>query len=297
MDHNLVAKRAFEQGVKFARKNGSDGLLVPPRLAKDGPGDGGAPRVAVCVTTGDTVTSNFAIALAALEYMMGQLKLPFFLFNMKNEHGPTNRNAAIDCAMNHECSWCLLLGPTLTFPPNLLARLLNLAMEHKVDVIGVASANRAQPHNNTALAKPGNEPVGSVATLVEVGAMAPGCLLIHLPTTLAKMKMPYFRNPSIEDGAPIPPEYADVLAPGAAPCIIDDTVYFCLEARRLGCRVMMDTQLSVEIVNWGEAGYKLTGAEDPKAPQYNIVELGTMPTAGNPAAPASDATPAIVVPE
>lgn len=298
MDRNQIAKRAFEQGVQFARKNGDNGLLVPPRFASKGPGgDGGPPKVAVCMTTGDTVTVNFAIALGALEYMMGSLKMPFYLFSFKNEHGPTTRNSAIEAAMNHECPWVFLLGPKLTFPPNILPRMLNLAMEHHIDVLGVATANRAQPHNNTALAKPGTGEVQSFATAIEVGSVPAACLLIHLPTTLEKMKRPYFRNPSIEEGAPIPEEYAGVLEPGATPCIIDDSVYFCLEAQRHGCRVMMDTALSVEVVNWGEAGFKLTGTEDPAAPQYEMVELGAMPTAGRPANEPTDPATRIEVPK
>lgn len=285
MDRNELAKKAFSQGAAFARKNGNAGLLVPPHMAGKGGPEGGLPRVAVAVCTGDTINSNTAIALGAMQYMMGHLKMPFFLFNFKDDHGATMRNAAINVAMNHECPWLFLVGQNLTFPPNVLPRLLNLALEHKIDVIGVASANRRVPHGNTAIQKPNATEVQSAGTAVEVGGMKPSCLLIHLPTALEKLKRPYFRNPSIEEGEPIPEEYSGVLPPGAVPCIIDDTVYFCLAAQRAGCRVMMDTALSIEVVNWGEAGFKLTGSDEPDAPQFKMVELGQAPTKMAPTEP------------
>lgn len=281
MDRNAIARAAFQQGANFVRQNGDKGLIVPPRLATGGDDDG-IPKIAVCIVEGGAFSANFGIALAALQYMMGQLKLPFYLFHFKEDSPASARNAAIDAAMNHECGWAFLLNTKVSFPPQALPRLLTLAMEHKIDVLGIATANGAHPHNNVAIAKPGDEPVASMGTAVEVGAVAPTCVLIRLTTALKDMKRPYFRNPVIEEGEEIPAQYADVLPKGAAPCIIDDTAYFCLEARRHGARVMMDTALSVECVNWGEAGWKLTGSEDPDAPQFEMVELGAMPTRGAP---------------
>lgn len=274
MDRNQIARSAFQQGANFARKSGNGSLLVPPRLAKDGGGDERAD-VGVAICSDESVPVNFAVALCAMEYMLGRLGLGFYLFNQRGDYPAARRNAAIETARGANCNWILLLDPNVSFPPNALSVLLNQAYAHKLDVIGPTHARRAHPHDNLALGSPEqSETVGEVA---EVAILPASFLLIRM-AALEGLKRPYFRNVTIEESAPVPDEFKALGIPDGEPRIIDDAVYFCTAMRAAGKKVWLHPALSVEMVAWGESGWKLTGTDDPAAPQVQQVELGNMPT-------------------
>lgn len=270
MDRNEIARRAFKAGTQFAHKNGHDGLLVPPRLAA--PGGDENRRIAACVCSTDAIPSNFAMAFAAMQYLSGRQELPFVLCNMKGGNATVSRNAAIEQAQANGCGWVLLMDPTVTFPANAMARLYNGAQEHKLDVVGATIANRAYPHANMAGGEDGLRPT-TVDIFVEVAILPPALMLIRLEA-LKALKRPYFRSIAIEEGELLPAEYAKLGIPAGVPLTLEDHVYFCTAARRAGLKVMVDIQLSAEVVSWGEVGFHLSGNPDENQPQYDQVELG-----------------------
>lgn len=261
VDRNEIARRAFQAG---ARLNGS-GVIVPDRLAQQRGGPG-APAVGVAIPSTDQVDATFSMALAAMQYMIGRMGLPFYLFGMKGDVPAVNRNSAIEQARSHDCEWLLMLDPKVTFPPNGLARLLQAAMTHHFDIVGATSCNRAQPHNNLATGLETGP--ATVDQFVEVARLPMSFTLLHVPAILA-LKRPLFRYQTIEEGE------------AGGPLVVDDASGFCDAARAAGLKVWLDVQLSTQVVSWGDCGYRLTGADDPAAPQYERIELG-MPKAEPP---------------
>jgi hypothetical protein len=279
MDRNAIARNAFKQGLNFARKNGNGSLLVPDRLAKTGGNE--QPNVGVAICSEDTVPVNFAVALGAMEYMLGRLGLGFYLFNQRGDLPAANRNSAIEAARASNCNWVLLLNQHLSFPPNALPMLLNQAYEHNLDIIGPTHARRVYPHDNLALAAPGD--TATVGEVVEVAILPASFLLIRL-SALEGLKRPYFRNLVIEEGEPVPELYKPLGIPDGEPRIIDDTVYFCTTMRAAGRKVWLHPALSTQMVAWNESGWKLTGTDDPNAPQFEQIELGAIATQASEAA-------------
>lgn len=270
MDRNEIARRAAHLGAAFGRKNGSE-VLVPERLAQQGGGGEGGVAVAV-IAHGDTVGTNFAMALAATEFMLGRLGLNFIMINRKGDVPAENRNIAIDQAIAAKAAYVLLLDANVTFPPTALPRLLTLAREHGADILGPTVCRREHPHDNLALPIDGEQTV-TIGNLVEVRALPAAFMLIKLEA-LKKMKRPYFRYPVVEEGWSIPNDWRQPGMEDGKPYTVSDSVYFGEAARRAGLKIWLDTELSCYMVQWGEAGYQLTGAESPEAPQYRIVEAG-----------------------
>lgn len=293
MDRNEIARRAAAVGAQFARKNGS-GVMVPERLADGGGGAEGGLAVAI-IARGDQVSTNFAMAIAATEYMLGRLGVNFFLINRKGPVPAENRNVAIQQAQSAKAAYVALIDADTTFPPTALPRLLSLAREHGADILGPTVPRREHPHENMALPKEGPQTL-TIGNLVEVRAL-PGALLLIKLSALEKMKRPYFRYPVIEERSSITHDWRQEGMVEGEPYTISDMVYFCEVARRHGLKVWLDAELSSYMVTWGEAGFQLTGAEDPNAAQYRILEAGQInpldaaQQAANEAKPAADAGP------
>lgn len=281
MDRNQIARNAFQQGQKFARINGNkNGLLVPDRLSTAPGADNN--NIAVALTTGDHVPHQHVIAFGAMEYMIGRLGLNFFLLSARGDIPAERRNSAVKSAQDLKAGWVLLLDHHVSFQPNSLPRLWNMAQEHKLDIVGATCAKRTHPHNNPAIGL--DTPAQSLGGVVEVKVLPVVMMLIRL-SALEKLRQPYFRYGTIQDNE-TDGEYGI-----QGPALIDDSLMFCSAARAAGLKVFLDVELSLTIMNWGEKGYVLTGSDDPAAPQYSEIDLGEQRTTAAEQAPADGACP------
>jgi hypothetical protein len=188
--------------------------------------------------------------------MVGRMGFAFFLCSMRGDIPAVNRNNAIEWAKAQGCAWLLLLDVKLTFPPNALPRLLEVANNKALDIVGVTYAQNVMPHANMAIPLPGE--TATIEHLCEVAALPPGFLLLRL-AALEKMQRPYFRYPPMTDGINLFPDHE----------------YFCELARAAGLKIWLDVELSQFMVHWGDCGYRLTGSpsENPDD-RYERVELG-----------------------
>jgi hypothetical protein len=216
------------------------------------------PRVAIAVPSSDQVHANFAMALAACLYANGIRRQPVALINTKGSAIHKNRDNAVLEARRLECDHILFLDSDITFPPDALQRLL----AHGKPIVGATYARRTAPHAN--LAKPKDGQGADVSGLTEVDALPTGHLLIEL-AVFVQMKRPWFRFVAIEEGA--------VLHGIPGPETLGEDYGFCEAARALGYAIWMDTDLSFDLVHWGECGWKLREGAAPAGDPLPFAEM------------------------
>lgn len=231
--------------------------ILLPRAANDATSRRRKP-VALAVPSHDHLHANFAMALASLMFYCGLKDIPVGLVNAKGSLVQKNRNNAVAWAQANDCEAILFVDSDLTFPPQVLERLL----AHERDIVGATYARRTPPHSN--LAKPKGGRAGVVNGLVEVDALPTGCLLIRMGV-FEKLVRPYFRCGAVAEG-----ETWEGLS---GPMDTGEDYNFCIAARRAGFSIWMDTELSFELVHWGEIGYRLAEGDAADASRFETVEL------------------------
>lgn len=233
---------------------------APEIIVTDPTVDRGAPvRVCIAVPSTDHVHANFAMnALAPLLYGLGIRRTPIALVNTKGSLVAKNRDNAVLAAQGYKCEWLLFLDSDITFPADALERLL----AHDKDIVGATYARRTPPHSN--LAKPKDGAPATVSGLVEVDALPTGCLLIRM-SVFEKLRRPYFRCGALEEG-----ERIDDIE---GPATLGEDYNFCRDAKAAGFGIWMDTELSFELVHWGEMGFRLADGQAADAPRFEQVEL------------------------
>lgn len=236
-------------------------IITPESAAKSA---GRPTRVALAVPSCDHVHANFAMAFAALTYGCGLRGIQMALVNTKGSMLPKNRDNAVMEARKYECDWILFLDSDMTFPPTAIHRLL----AHDRDIVGATYARRSIPHDN--LAKPKDQQGAVVQGLVEVDGLPTGCLLIRM-SVFDKLARPYFRYRAIEEG--------EVYNGVPGPTTLGEDYGFCEAAKAAGFSIWMDTELSFDLVHWGEAGFRIKDADPakPEEPGYEIIELQGTP--------------------
>ena len=239
-----------------------------------------APKIGIVIPSGDHVDANFAMALAASQFMMGRLGFMFHLFNQKGSIIAVNRNNGVEQCEKFQCDWCLQIDTDLTFPPNAIPRLLHHAITQRLDIVGASYPRRVHPHQNNAIPL-GNEKTVLEGGLAEVMMLPTGFLLVHM-SVFGMLKKPYFRFGFVEEDAHPEPVFDGFIPDDGKPRIIGEDFYFCAMARAAGFRVMMDVDLSSELVHWGEAGYRLRGTAegaDVDGNAWERIECATAPPA------------------
>jgi hypothetical protein len=233
-------------------------LILPPSAAP-APAERRRPRICVCIPSHDVVNANFAMALAAALYVAGVKQIPVALANNKGSVVHKNRNNAVAEAQRLGAAKLLFIDSDMTFPVNAIERL----MAHEKPIVGATYAQRTGLHKN--LAKPLSGQLEDVHGLVEVAALPTGMLLIDM-AVFERMKRPYFRMPFVEEDA----------ERGIPPSDMGEDYDFCNRARTANIPVFMDTELSFEIIHWGEAGWRLSEEMCGRAtdqPDAQIIEL------------------------
>lgn len=201
-----------------------------------------APKVAICVPSGDTVCKGFAMALAAMTYVCGPreeaLSIPIALVGVEGSLIVRNRCEAVAQAQALQVDYLLFLDSDMQFPPATLRRLLS----HEKDIVGATYVQRDPPHLLLGQWMP--DTLLTSDRLHEVLALPAGCLLIKL-SVFEGMAMPYFRTPAFE-------------ADGDAPAHIQgEDYYFCQVARERGHQIWLDVALSSQIGHIGKTVSKI----------------------------------------
>ncbi len=229
------------------------------------------PKLGIVIPSGDQVHANFAMSLAAMTYSMG---IPLALINQKGSSIAANRNNGLQQCLDHGMDWCLMIDSDITFPSDAALRLLKHAIQNDLDIVGATYARRSVPHNN--LAVPLNRESATVSGLTEVEALPTGFLMIRV-ACLAQMKRPYFRFHAIEEGEALPAMFRDMAPDTGEPRIIGEDYYFCVAAKSAGLRIWLDSDLSFELVHWGENGVQLVNTTEADQDQFVRVELNQAP--------------------
>lgn len=227
-------------------------------------------KVGIVVPSNDYVDANFAMALAAMTYSMG---FPLCLFNQKGSNVAINRNSGVGQCQKFELDWCLMIDSDLTFHPMGAMKLIAQAVEMNLDIVGATYLRRTAPYTN--LAKPKGNTQQRVQGLVEVDALPTGFLLIRM-SVFEKLKRPYFRFTTVEEGSLLPDYLAGMCENDGAPHVIGEDYDFCARARAAGVKIHLDVDLSYTLVHWGERGVQLLdedqAAADPAHP-FQFVEM------------------------
>jgi hypothetical protein len=233
-------------------------LILPPGVATS-PESKPRPRVLVAIPSPDQVNANFAMALATTLYLAGLKRIPCALANVKGSVIHRNRNNLVAEAKRLGCAKILFIDADMTFPVNVIERLLS----YDKQIVGATYAQRSGLHKNHA--KPLSGGREDVHGLVEVAALPGGLLLIDM-AVFDDLKRPYFRMPFTEETETEPPRETG------------EDYDFCNRARAVGYQVWLDTELSFDVIHWGEAGWRLDpercGA-DPQGTDAQIVEAAT----------------------
>lgn len=207
------------------------------------------PKVVVVVPSLDFVAANFAMSLAAMLYM--SRNIPMALINTKGSLITDNRNNGVDQAINMGATHIMFLDSDMSFPADTVGRLLN----HDVDIVGGTYVKRIPPH--PLLGEPLDEAPEQQKAIEEVKRMPTGCLMVKA-SVFKRMSHPYFRFGYVdgEEGKP-----------GRT---LGEDYYFCDKARQLGIKIHCDMALSMELVHWGEMGFRV----GPNGDEVQTVHCG-----------------------
>ncbi len=218
-----------------------------------------ARPICIGIPSNDEVKANFAMAFAALCLYSGYRGIPLALCNQKGSILPGNRNRLVREARKLNCTHLLQIDSDLTFPPGSLERLLS----HKKAIVGCTYPRRSGPHDNLAIPLD-KQPHAQVTGLAAVDRLPTGLLLIEM-AVFDKMKMPYFRFPTLEECESYPEGN-----------ISGEDYHLCDAARAAGYDVFLDVDLSFQLTHWGEAGWRLKDLPadpTPEMPRFEMVEL------------------------
>ena len=200
-----------------------------------------AYRVAICVPAQDTCAVGFAHDLARLAGFMGSTRpdVMVMLFTSRGTIIPQQRTELVKFALQADATHILWLDSDMRFPKETMSRLL----AHHESVVGCNYSTRRPPITPTA-AHPNNLhefTTPETTGLVEVTRMGMGCMLVDM-AVYKKMTAPWFALgyvPSVND-------------------FVGEDVFFCQKATLSGFPVLVDHDLSKEIVHLGEFPYQFT---------------------------------------
>ena len=190
-------------------------------------------RVGVAIPSGTMVHTNFALSLAAL---MGNVRdHQCLLINSRSSNIAISRNRAVLEAKAAQCDALLFLDTDMSFPADTLERLVRADK----DIVGCNYVMRQPPY--AALARSlGNAHV-QVQGVTQVERLPTGVMLIRM-AVFDRLPQPWFRFPVLDNAE-----------------IGGEDYWFCDAARQAGFSVWMETDLSLQVVHWGEMGARWTG--------------------------------------
>jgi glycosyltransferase involved in cell wall biosynthesis len=199
-------------------------------------------KIVIAIPSGTMVHADFALSLASLAKATPK-EIGVAFLSVKSSNICLSRNQAVAQAQRGEADYLLFLDSDMSFPPDLLVRLLAGAQATKAEVVGCNYVMRKPPFRSLVY---GLTP--AVQGLVEVAKLPTGAMLVDLKA-FEKLKRPYFRFPYQEE------------AEGVEPSLGGEDYYFCDAVRAAGGRIFMDTDLSLQLTHWGDMGVQWSDNE------------------------------------
>lgn len=189
------------------------------------------PHVTIVIPSQTMVHANFAVSLAAMVGFREGIR--FTIANVKGTYHIMNRTHGAREAIKKNASHVLFIDSDMAFPQDALVRLLAADK----DIIGTNYVQRAPPHRS--LVVPKGNTAQEVSGVVEVDRLPTGFLLIKTEV-FGKIEEPWFLTPwDIE-----------------AKDIQSEDYFFCDLACKHGFAIWMDVDLSLQMVHWGETGFR-----------------------------------------
>ena len=192
-----------------------------------------ARLVAIAIPSGDMVHADFAMSLATLCFNPG---VRAFVINAKSSLVMVGRNQCVEAARMAKATHILFLDSDLTFPPNILARLL----ARNKDIVGGLYIQRVPPHLPLGVTYEGAREV-ITSGLRRMQQMPTGCLLINL-SVFDQLPKPWFNTKQVDDK------------------IMGEDYYFCERALQAGFEIWCDGDVSREIAHVGQKSF-VAGAQ------------------------------------
>lgn len=226
-------------------------------------------RIAICIPTHGTVPADFAFSLAGLlVYTTQTLVLNgmanFGLLIRKDTYVHTGREQLAVEAVNEGFDYILWLDSDMTFPQDLLIRLLM----HEVPIVGVNYSTRSKPVQPVAIKRLNVEHPGDGAALYttpestgleEVEAVGFGAVLMKT-SVLRNLERPWFFHKMIGEQH------------------LGEDVWFCQLAREAGWKVMVDHDTSKLVGHVGLYNYDTIVASKMDMQVRAMAEAGEEPT-------------------
>lgn len=178
---------------------------------------------------GDHVPADFALCLVQLTFAFGVTSVPYVLISPRSSIIPDARNAIVDAAIDNGCSHILFLDSDMTFPNNVVEKLLT----HSKPIVGAYGVKRKLPIEKC------GKPLGDWKStgLIEMESMGMAVTLISTEV-FRKLSKPYFMWDH-ENGKSV-----------------SEDVYFCRKARASGLKLWCDVDLSKQIGHVGSYIYR-----------------------------------------
>jgi glycosyltransferase involved in cell wall biosynthesis len=202
--------------------------------------------VCVAVPSGSLVHANFAIALAAM--VRDTRDVGFNFLNIKSSNIAISRSTAVEKAQEAGFDYLLFIDSDISFPSDGLKRLLNHAEETGHKIVGCNYVQRQPPFRSLAYGLLNDGTQQEVQGFVQVRRLPTGFLLINMKV-FEQLVPPYFRFGFQEK--------TDILPA----CITGEDYWFCDKMFELGIEMWMDTDLSMNLIHWGDRGVQWSGNE------------------------------------
>ena len=206
-------------------------------------------KVMVGIPTTDYVHINFAGALAS---MVMSTKTPFSVQIARGSSICQNRNSLVHVARKEGVEFIMFIDNDMSFPPFIIDRLVHIAEEKKLDIIGCNYLFKSPPHKWMVIPKKDREFFQAVD---DVERMPTGMLLIRM-SVFDRLEPPYFT-------------YQSYVEDSGADNVSSEDYYFCDRARAKGIEIWLDTDMSFGVVHWGSpVGVRWI----PEDPGYQYVQ-------------------------
>ena len=188
-------------------------------------------KVMVAIPTTDYVHVNFALALASL---VMSTKTQISIQVGRGSSICQNRNALVHQAKKEGVKFIMFIDNDMSFPGFAVDRLVQIAEDKGLDIIGCNYLFKAPPHQWMVVPKKGCE---AFQAIEEVDRLPTGMMLVRM-SVFEKIEPPYFT-------------YQGYVTDDGMATVSSEDYYFCDRAREKGIQAWIDTDLSFGIVHWG----------------------------------------------
>jgi hypothetical protein len=189
-------------------------------------------KVMVAIPTTDYVHINFALSLASLVL---NSKIPLSIQVGRGSSICANRNRLVHEARKINADFMLFIDNDMSFPWFVPDRLVYIAEEKGLEIIGCNYLFKSPPHKWMVKPKEGREILQAIE---DVDRLPTGMMLVRM-SVFDKLEEPYFNYDAYVDPAT------------GLHSVSSEDYYLCDRAREKGIEIWMDTDLSFGIVHWG----------------------------------------------